>query len=148
MDTEHRWVTTQVGRLCARVAEAAEGVVDLRPGPEAQVIRRWLAARLAFGAVPTAALGYAVLVADELVANAREHTGVPLRLCYTRHHRGLLLEVTDAAPRRTQTLAAIRDGAHGYGTGLAVVSSLALDWGVDQNATEKTVWALLPWRSP
>ncbi|MEV4142830.1 ATP-binding protein [Amycolatopsis sp. NPDC049691] len=146
MDTEHRWVTTQVGRLCARVAEAAEGVVDLRPRPDPQLVRRRLADRLAFGVVPTAALGYAVLVADELVTNAYLHSGAPLRLRYSRHRAGLLIEVTDAAPHRAQTLAAIRDGVREPGTGLAVVSTAALDWDVHHNAVEKTVWALLRFR--
>ncbi|MFJ7217564.1 ATP-binding protein [Amycolatopsis sp. NPDC098790] len=143
MDTEPGWLTTQVGRLCARVADVAEGVLDLRPRPDPQVVRRLLTDRLTFGAVPTAALGYAVLVADELVTNAYVHAGTPLRLRYSRHRTGLLLEVTDAAPHRAQTLAAIRDGARGSGTGLAVVSTVALDWGVHHNAVEKTVWALL-----
>ncbi|SEF37821.1 hypothetical protein SAMN05421837_115172 [Amycolatopsis pretoriensis] len=145
MDTEpgHPWVTTQVGRVCARVGEVAEGVIDLRSRPDPAVIRRRLADRLAFGTGPTAALGYAVLVADELVTNAYTHTGAPVRLRYARHRAGLLLEVTDAAPHRTQTLAAIRDGVRGSGTGLAVVSTVALDWGVRHDAAEKTVWALL-----
>lgn len=134
---------TAVAALCARVAEVAEGGLDLRARPDAAVVRRWLAARLAFG-VTTAALGYTVLVADELVTNAYEHTGAPRRLRYTRHRTGLLLEVTDAAPHRTRTLAAIRDGVREYGTGLAVVTSSALDWGVHHDAAEKTVWALLP----
>ncbi|VVJ17621.1 Uncharacterised protein [Amycolatopsis camponoti] len=131
-------------RLCARVAEVAEGVYDLRLRPDPPVVRRWLAGRLTFGTAPAAALGYTVLVADELVTNAYDHTGVPLRLRYSRHRTGLLLEVTDAAPGKAQTLAAIRDGARGAGTGLAVVASLTLDWGVHHDAAEKTVWALMP----
>lgn len=149
MDTqpEHRWLTIQVGRLSAKIADVAEGCLDLRPRPEARAVRRWLADRLTFGAAATAALGYTVLVADELVTNAYVHAEAPLQLRYTRHRTGLLLEVTDAAPHRTQTLTAIRDGARGPGTGLAVVSNLALAWDVHHDAVVKTVWALMPWRS-
>ncbi|GLY38195.1 hypothetical protein Amsp01_042190 [Amycolatopsis sp. NBRC 101858] len=54
--------------------------------------------------------------------------------------------MTDGAPRKTHTIAAIRDGARSERTGLAVITQLALAWGVDRDATEKTVWALMPVR--
>lgn len=148
MDTEHplerRRHRALVDRLCARVAEAGEGVLDLRDRPERRVVRRWLAARLTIGVAP----GLPVLVADELVANAYEHAATPLRLRYTRHRAGLLLEVSDDSPRAAETLAALRDGVRGFGTGLSVVANLSLAWGVDRDAAQKTVWALMPARTP
>ncbi|MEV0675082.1 ATP-binding protein [Actinosynnema sp. NPDC050436] len=80
----------------------------------------------------------AVLAADELVGNARQH-GVPP--CTFRAildpGRRLRVEVDDCSPDLPHKRPPDEDG----GRGLRLVENLATAWGVDAHEDHKTVWA-------
>lgn len=84
----------------------------------------------------------AVLVADELVSNARQH-GLPPRkihLGFTRNRERLRIEVDDASPEQP----ALRTPDDSGGRGLLLVRQLAVAWGTRHYDGRKTVWAELP----
>jgi anti-sigma regulatory factor (Ser/Thr protein kinase) len=126
-----------VERLSLRVATAAELTVDLTTRPALRRIRSTVAGCLAFGRAKEEPLGALLLVVDELVGNAYDHTTRPWRLRVTRELRGLLVEVADHDP-------AIERVATGGGHGLRLVDQLSLGWGVRATEQGKTVWALVP----
>lgn len=133
----------------ARTAEAAEALVGVRP------------ARLSCGVdLPAAALSVrrarealadachrwgiaerqdAEAVVTELVANAVEHAGTPLRLRLVLDRSGLRVSVRD---RRPGPLPAPFDAAGG--AGLRTVARLSRTWGVLVHGDGKAVWAQLP----
>ena len=86
------------------------------------------------------------LLASEVVANAAEHAGGPIRLALRREHEpghpaGITCEVTDtstAVPRQ-------REAGPGEerGRGLAIVSALASDSGTRATGAGKTTWFTL-----
>jgi anti-sigma regulatory factor (Ser/Thr protein kinase) len=126
-----------VQRLSLRVATAAELTVDLATRPAPRRVRATVADCLGFGRPKDEPLGALLLVVDELVSNAYEHTDRPWRLRVTRERRGLLVEVSDADAR-------IGRVAAGGGHGLRLVGQLSHGWGVRATAPGKTVWALVP----
>ena len=81
----------------------------------------------------------AVLVVDELAANARRHgrAARTCRLALTDRGRRLRVEVEDTAPQQPR----IRTPDHTGGRGLRLVNGLATAWGVHQHRRSKTVWA-------
>jgi serine phosphatase RsbU (regulator of sigma subunit) len=81
----------------------------------------------------------AVLVANELAANAVDHARTPFRLVVALDSRALRVEVTDgsAAPPRLQA----HDVHAARGRGLQMVDSIAVDWGFHLHDTGKTVVA-------
>jgi anti-sigma regulatory factor (Ser/Thr protein kinase) len=120
---------------------------ELALPPEARsagIARRFLSATLA----SWDADGYSdtgSLLLSELVTNAALHAGTEIlvRVCLTS--TGLRLEVADRSDRRP----VIRhySAQATTGRGLGMVDSLAERWGVVPEATGKTVWAELTWRS-
>ncbi len=89
-----------------------------------------------------------VLVVSELVTNALVHAHPPLRVSLQAFDRTLLLEVEDgsqAGPVRV--VAKFLDTG---GRGIAIVSVLSRDWGVNARTHGKSVWAEfdLRWRVP
>lgn len=81
----------------------------------------------------------AVLLADELVANALEHGGGSPTLEAVVAHGTLRLAVTDASPVLPQPAAA--DVAlSDRGRGLLLVIALATRWGAEPREEGKTVW--------
>jgi anti-sigma regulatory factor (Ser/Thr protein kinase) len=126
-----------VERLSLRVATAAELTVDLTTRPALRRIRSTVAGCLGFGRTKQEPLGALLLVVDELVGNAYDHTAGPSALRVTRERRGLLVEVSDDDP-------SIERVAAGCGHGLQLVEQLSLGWGVRATGPGKTVWALVP----
>lgn len=84
----------------------------------------------------------AVIVANELITNAVEHTGTPSVLTVSLDPRGLHLAVRDGS---TGGVAPIRSGRARQedGRGLYLVSELTRAWGVTVAPDGKTVWAVL-----
>jgi hypothetical protein len=104
-------------------------------GPSAELVRTWAGAALA--TVPLLPRLRAVLVIEELVANARAYGGLPcvLRLSLDHTRRYLTVSVDDTAPD---------DGtAWPSGAGLTLVEALSSDWAVETRTRGKTVWAEL-----
>lgn len=84
----------------------------------------------------------AALVVSELATNAVLHarTTFTVRLLLDADGR-LRLEVTDGSKRRPDRRSHSADAA--TGRGLAIVTELALAWGVEEKEQGKTVWAEL-----
>ncbi|MET0234193.1 MAG: ATP-binding protein [Kibdelosporangium sp.] len=84
-----------------------------------------------------------LLVLTELVTNSYSHTDAPLRAQVAVTDAGVLVEVSDGntADLRLQPQSAVRRD----GRGLALVSAIAEDWGVEstRDGQGKTVWALM-----
>ncbi|EMF56267.1 SpoIIE family protein phosphatase [Streptomyces bottropensis] len=80
-----------------------------------------------------------VLAASELVANSLQHGTPPMRLRLRRTDRRLIVEVTDGddhLPRRRRA-----DPADESGRGLAIIGSIASDWGSRRTpGGGKAVW--------
>jgi anti-sigma regulatory factor (Ser/Thr protein kinase) len=105
--------------------------------------RGWLASRLGSGVdeVGTEVLEDVKLIVSELVTNAVQAGGGPVRLTLERSGDRLHLEViddyADALPMLDR---AAPDASHGRG--LTIVAALALDWGWHASAAgSKVVWA-------
>ena len=86
------------------------------------------------------------LLASEVVANAAEHGGGPIRLSLRRDHEpgrsaGITCEVTDTSP----VVPRPREAGPGEerGRGLAIVSALATESGVRATEDGKTSWFTL-----
>jgi anti-sigma regulatory factor (Ser/Thr protein kinase) len=119
--------------------------------------RRKLRCDLDTQAVPDPVIDDAVLVLSELLSNSYRHArpleesaaggGCGIRAAWRVDPDGLLaVEVTDGGGPTRPRPASPSLTAHG-GRGLGIVGSLALRWGVRDDAPgEVTVWALLPVR--
>ena len=90
--------------------------------------------------------GDSELLASEVVANAAEHGGGPIRLSLRRDHEpgrsaGITCEVTDTSP----VVPRPREAGPGEerGRGLAIVSALATESGVRATEDGKTSWFTL-----
>jgi anti-sigma regulatory factor (Ser/Thr protein kinase) len=90
-----------------------------------------------------------LLVASELVSNAVRHSGAaaaadadPFDVQWQLGADEVVVRVQDPSPEPPRLLPpdALRPG----GRGLAIVSAIARDWGVQQLATGKQVWARVP----
>lgn len=93
----------------------------------------------------------ASLVLGELVSNALQH-GVPLGdgnlvLCWGAWEGQVHVEVTDGGAG-TVPVAGTAAPVATRGRGLAIVAALAIDWGVREATTSRTVWAALPVKFP
>jgi len=88
-------------------------------------------------------LRYAVddvlLLVSELVTNACLHGGTPRELVLRATESVLRVEVSDANTIEPVPRSPYQPGRPG-GHGLRIVSRLALDWGTERRATDKTVW--------
>lgn len=80
-----------------------------------------------------------VLVASELVANALRHGRGPIVLRLRGEADRVRLEVADHDRRTPARRLSGTDG----GFGLLLVSGLSKDWGVEELADGKVVWAVL-----
>ena len=80
----------------------------------------------------------AVLLVSELVTNAVEHARSPVRLTVQVSGGTLHVEVQDT----NRSLPAIQHASPGavHGRGMAIVDTLATDWGVRATARGKVVW--------
>jgi anti-sigma regulatory factor (Ser/Thr protein kinase) len=80
----------------------------------------------------------AVLLVSELVTNSLQHGGPPLVVAVDCDDETLQVRVRDGSSTRPTP----RDAAHAdeSGRGLALVSTLSADWGVDPDADGKHVW--------
>jgi hypothetical protein len=88
-----------------------------------------------------------VLITEELVANAVEHTGGAPRLTITLGPREVTVSVRDDLPGASPRpqLSCI---GRPCGRGLQVVTALATHWGVTQHDDGKTVWATVTTAEP
>lgn len=81
------------------------------------------------------------LVVSELVSNAVRHAGLsagdPIKLEVTNDNGSVWVSVHDGGPGFKPTDTNLKDGAR---KGLAIVDSLADDWGVDGGPEGCTVW--------
>ena len=78
------------------------------------------------------------LLASELVTNAVLHARTGMTLVVRRMRNGVRIEVHDGSPL-APVVRNYEDGAM-TGRGLSLVQELATRWGVDREATGKTVW--------
>jgi anti-sigma regulatory factor (Ser/Thr protein kinase) len=88
----------------------------------------------------------ALLVINELVANAVEHARTPLTLTVSFTGTTLLVEVRDESDTEPQLQPIDLQAARGRG--LQFVDALALRWSWVADATGKTVWAEIAAVSP
>jgi anti-sigma regulatory factor (Ser/Thr protein kinase) len=77
------------------------------------------------------------LMVSELVTNAVQHGGPPIRFTIRAHAEHLVVEVKDCGPPLPQDLAP-RDVARGRG--LFIVEQLSSHWGERSHSQGKTVW--------
>ena len=83
-----------------------------------------------------------VLLASELVTNAVLHARTDLIVRYMLHPGCVRIEVLDGNSRLPSPVAAPLDATSGRG--LALVQSLADNWGIERTAGGKTVWIEIP----
>lgn len=109
-------------------------IIPAEDDPPVDVVRCWVLGALVD--VPLVPRLRTALVVEELIANARQHAEPPyvLRLVLDGEHRALRVFVDDCVPEFPAP------GADG-GAGLVLVDALSRDWGVEQRARAKTVWA-------
>ena len=92
--------------------------------------------------------GLVPLVTTELVSNAVRHGAAPIVLLLRSNGNHVTVEVTDCGAGRVEPRSPEeRDLAREGGYGLALVTRVAVEWGVRRHgACCKTVWAMLPAR--
>lgn len=110
-------------------------------------IRRRLQATIAQWGLPAEIIENALLVVEELVANAVDHARTPFHLTVDhlltdRSSRALRIAVHDQCPQPVSVRPF--DARAARGRGLQMIESLTSRWGCDRTAAGKTVWALLP----
>ena len=105
----------------------------------APVIRRRVRALLTAWDLDADSVDDALLVIEELVANVLDHARTPFRLDVRLSGDVLHVAVRDRSGRSPR----IRpfDPHAARGRGLQMVASLSQDWGCEQHADGKTVWA-------
>lgn len=126
-------------------------VTVLHEAPSAGEVRRALTEDLTRRGLPADVVDDAALLASELVGNAVRHAyplpGGVLRVGWDVEDDRVVLRVTDGGGRQAPH---VRDAGPRdvRGRGLAIVDSLAEDWGVDRYENGvgpvSTVWAALP----
>ncbi len=126
----------------AHYVDVAEPVAD-----SPTRIRRALRAALTQWGLPAEAAENALMVVEELVANAVDHARTPFRLTVDHllaDHTGpsLRIAVRDGCPRPVH----VRPfDAHAHrGRGLQMIQALTSRWGCHHTAGGKTVWAVVP----
>lgn len=114
------------------------------------VVRRSLTADLA-DVAPDECVADAALVVSELVSNAIRHAGPVTDNGYVvnwhldEQQRSVVIAVTDGVVD-SEPRAQPPSLASNSGRGLAIVGTLADEWGVQRTTTHKTVWARVPLR--
>ncbi|HEU0101138.1 MAG TPA: ATP-binding protein [Mycobacteriales bacterium] len=84
----------------------------------------------------------ALVITSELVTNAVMHAGTASELEIRLDDGVVELRVSDGDPR-TPVRRRLLGGPAAQGRGLGLLAALAEQWGVDQRADGKTVWAVL-----
>ncbi len=97
--------------------------------------------RSVMSAQPADLRDVAVLLTDELVTNAVVHGGGQFVLSAELGAESLRVVVADPSPATPKVLAPSVEQEHGRG--MAIVSSLASDWGTDPGGPGKEVWFTL-----
>jgi anti-sigma regulatory factor (Ser/Thr protein kinase) len=109
-------------------------------------IRRGLRSVFAQWGLPTEAAENALMVVEELVANAIDHARTPFRLTVEHvlgNHIGASLRITVrdgcAQPLHVRPFSAQAR----RGRGLQIIDALTSRWGCDRTLAGKTVWAVV-----
>ena len=109
-------------------------------------IRRRLRAAFAQWGLPADIIENALMVVEELVANAVDHARTPFRLTVdhltARSGAALRIAVQDQCPQPVNVRPF--DARAARGRGLQMIEALTSRWGCDRTAAGKTVWALVP----
>ena len=105
-------------------------------------IRRGLRLAFAEWQVPVEAAENALLVVEELVANAVDHANTPFRLTVDHVGPALRIAVRDGSSRPVHLRPFNPQAARGRG--LQMIAALTSGWGCHRTAAGKTVWAVLP----
>jgi CheY-like chemotaxis protein/anti-sigma regulatory factor (Ser/Thr protein kinase) len=120
-----------------QVDQAARRIVNDVSTP--QSVRHWAAAFLDRWGVPDDEAQAAILIIDELIANAITHTTGPTEIVLTRQGTMVRVEVQDPSDRLPRLRRTSEDDVGGRG--LQIVAKLASDWGSDlRDEGGKTVW--------
>ena len=124
----------------------AVGAVAVRHhATSAALVRHSIADDLAGNRVARDSIDDVVLVASELVGNAVVHAGGPeddLDVSWDIEPSAVVVRVADASATVPELRSA--DAARTGGRGLAIVASIASDWGVHRWPRGKQVWARVP----
>ena len=128
---------TDVSAACSHTSRLPLAGTD-RP---AAVARHYAHDTLAAWGLADDLVDDALLVADELVANAEEHAGGPQDIRLTLGDGRLVIGVSDDDPHRPSPHCA--DAGAEHGRGLAIVRALTQTDGCLEGTTSKTVWAAL-----
>jgi anti-sigma regulatory factor (Ser/Thr protein kinase) len=124
----------------SRYVDVAEPVAS-----SATRIRHVLRAVFAQWNLPAKSAEDALLVVEELVANAVDHARTPFRLTVDHvlaDHPILRITVRDDCPRPLHVRPFSAQAARGRG--LQMIEKLTSRWGWDRTVSGKTVWAVLP----
>jgi anti-sigma regulatory factor (Ser/Thr protein kinase) len=112
--------------------------VDLDTAVSLAELRRFVRRELGC-ALDALALDTAVLVAHELVTNARRHGSEPIALDVAVDAREVAVAVTDHGGGEPHVV----EPYDGGGRGLAIIDALTDAWGVEPHDGSKKVWAHL-----
>jgi anti-sigma regulatory factor (Ser/Thr protein kinase) len=109
--------------------------------------RRMVRDGLAVTGVDSSVVDDAMVVLSEMMTNALRHA-VPLAagqivVSWSVRADGVEVAITDGGGV-ARPVAGRVEHASQSGRGLHIVSELVSDWGVDRQAAEQTVWAVLP----
>lgn len=124
----------------------ARSVTVLHHPSSASVVRRQLLADLAVSGYGVEFTDDAAAVATELIGNAVRHArplpGGVLQVQWRAHLEGLEIRVTDGGAPTVPRLRRVPPDSIS-GRGLAIVASLAAQWGVAPDGRGRCVWAWL-----
>ena len=102
-------------------------------------LRAWAAQHLAPADLGPYETGAALLIVNELIANAIDHAAGPRVLTIVRQPELVRLEVSDGSWEKPTVRRPTPTEARGRG--LVLIDHLASRWGFDRTATGKIVWA-------
>ncbi|MET7826951.1 ATP-binding protein [Streptomyces sp. NPDC005386] len=116
--------------------------IDLTSHARPQKAARELVRAVSVGIASDERVDDIVLVTDELVGNARQHSAIggPIAMTVDRYAWGLVVKVTDSSRAMAPELRR-PDGEREHGRGLYIVNALATAWNVRPGGHGKTVQA-------
>jgi anti-sigma regulatory factor (Ser/Thr protein kinase) len=123
------------------LARGPRSSIQLASGEEGLAMARRFAVRATVAAGWDQHADDVALLTSELATNALLHGARPIALTVRTGGDRLRVEVQDAAPTMPEELDAGLEG--NYGRGLEIVAALADQWGAEQVADGKVVWAEL-----